>query len=159
MKSRHYTFVSVWHINAPVSAVENYLFHMEDWPKWWKGVTEVEILEAHPETNGVGSVISSTWKSWLPYSIHFVLTTTEVTLGKRLAANAAGDLVGTGIWEFSETNGKTTVTYTWDVRTTKWWMNLIGPIASPIFKHAHNVVMKWGEEGMQRTVAALSQPL
>jgi hypothetical protein len=44
----------------------------------------------------------------------------------------------------------TAVTYEWKVRTTKRWMNLLAPLARPIFDYNHNVVMRWGGEGLAR---------
>ena len=40
------------------------------------------------------------------------------------------------------------MTYEWNVHTTKAWMNVIGPVAKPLFAHNHDVVMRWGGEGL-----------
>ena len=40
------------------------------------------------------------------------------------------------------------MTYEWNVRTTKAWMNVIGPVARPLFAYNHDVVMRWGGEGL-----------
>ena len=34
------------------------------------------------------------------------------------------------------------------VQTTKGWMNLLAPIARPVFSWNHNVVMNWGAKGL-----------
>ena len=44
----------------------------------------------------------------------------------------------------------TTVRYDWKVETTKRWMNLIAPIARPLFSWNHDVVMGWGGEGLAK---------
>ena len=44
----------------------------------------------------------------------------------------------------------TAVTYEWNVRTTKAWMNLLAPVARPVFAYNHDVVMRWGGEGLAR---------
>lgn len=151
MKPHHYTFVTVWHIKAPLEKVWDHIVDIESWPTWWKGVRNSKILARQGEHGAVGSKIATSWNSWLPYSINFVLTITEVDPQcQRLAAKAEGDLNGTGLWEFSEENGITTARYTWDVSTTKPWMNLVAPLAKPIFEHAHDVVMGWGEQGLKR---------
>ncbi|HKQ32652.1 MAG TPA: polyketide cyclase, partial [Thermodesulfobacteriota bacterium] len=46
--------------------------------------------------------------------------------------------------------------YDWQVETTKPWMNLIAPLARPIFKWNHDVVMKWGAEGLARRLGAVA---
>lgn len=152
MKQQHYTFISVWHLDAPLKSVWDHIVHIEEWPQWWKGVHDTKITNntGHAEEGGVGSTIDSTWKSWLPYTIHFTLTITEMSSEcSRLIATAQGDLNGTGTWEFSEANGQTIAKYTWEVSTAKWWMNLIAPLARPLFAHAHDTIMHWGETGLQ----------
>ena len=42
------------------------------------------------------------------------------------------------------------VLYDWRVSTTKPWMNALGPVARPVFEYNHDVVMRWGGEGLAR---------
>ena len=42
------------------------------------------------------------------------------------------------------------VRYDWNVVTTKPWMNLLAPVARPLFKWNHDAVMNWGAEGLAR---------
>ena len=65
-----------------------------------------------------------------------------------MEGSAEGELTGRGHWRLYEHAGVTAVTYDWNVRTTKSWMNLIAPLAKPIFEYNHNVVMRWGGEGL-----------
>ena len=44
----------------------------------------------------------------------------------------------------------------WNVRTTKPWMNLLAPLARPLFKWNHDVVMGWGAEGLARKLGVES---
>jgi hypothetical protein len=67
-----------------------------------------------------------------------------------IQATAIGGLSGTGLWQFSEIDGLTVVRYDWRVKTTKSWMNLLAPIARPLFKWNHDVVMRWGGEGLAK---------
>ncbi len=39
--------------------------------------------------------------------------------------------------------------YEWNVKTTKAWMNLLAPIAGPVFRWNHDTIMRWGEEGLK----------
>ena len=48
----------------------------------------------------------------------------------------------------------TAVVYDWQVATTKRWMNLLSPIARPVFEYNHDVVMRWGGEGLARRLGA-----
>jgi hypothetical protein len=44
----------------------------------------------------------------------------------------------------------TAVTYEWNVHTTRAWMNLLAPVARPLFEYNHNVVMGWGGDGLSQ---------
>ena len=57
---------------------------------------------------------------------------------------------GRGVWRLYEDLGVTAVVYDWQVATTKRWMNLLSPIARPVFEYNHDVVMRWGGEGLAR---------
>ena len=54
----------------------------------------------------------------------------------------------------SSATRETTVTYEWNVRTTKPWMNVAAPLARPIFRWNHNVVMHQGGEGLAALLGA-----
>ncbi len=146
----HYTFISTWQIPAPLEQVWEVLYAVESWPTWWRGVEETRILNPEHPLGTVGSRMASTWKSVLPYRIHFITELQEIVVGTRIVASADGDLRGTGRWDLSEHKGGTTAVYTWDVTTTKSWMNLLAPVARPLFAHAHEAVMRWGEQGLRR---------
>jgi len=70
-----------------------------------------------------------------------------------MEGRAFGELDGKGIWTFREENGTTHVRYDWQVTTTKAWMNLLAPVARPVFSWNHDRVMSGGFEGLQRRLA------
>ena len=70
-----------------------------------------------------------------------------------IEADAHGELAGTGRWRFFDER-ETAVTYEWNVRTTKPWMNVAAPLARPIFRWNHNVVMHQGGEGLAALLGA-----
>jgi hypothetical protein len=63
---------------------------------------------------------------------------------------AKGELQGRGLWQLSTEGNETIVRYDWKVETTKAWMNVLSPIARPLFEWNHNVVMSWGAQGLAR---------
>jgi hypothetical protein len=67
-----------------------------------------------------------------------------------MAGVAHGELTGNGCWRLFEHDGVTAVVYDWEVETTKRWMNSVGPLARPVFEYNHDVVMRWGGEGLAR---------
>jgi hypothetical protein len=149
-----YRFVTVWRIEAPLEAVWNEILHSESWPKWWKGVEAVEELK-RGDRSGSGTIRRFTWKSRLPYRLTFDIRTSRVEPMWLIEGTASGELQGMGTWRFSNDGASTVVRYDWEVRTTKLWMNIIAPLARPIFKWNHDVVMSWGAEGLKRQLGML----
>jgi uncharacterized protein YndB with AHSA1/START domain len=149
MKNARYTFVTDWQLAAPVDKVWNLIYDSENWPRWWKGVERVEVLQRGPNGGAVGGVARYTWKSSLPYRLVFDMTTTEVIPYKLIKGDAHGELTGTGTWTFVAGDDGTSVRYVWDVVTTKAWMNVLAPLLRPAFNWNHDVVMAWGREGLE----------
>jgi hypothetical protein len=148
-----YEFVTVWNFVAPVEAVWNEINRSERWSEWWKGVIRVVELKASDD-DGLGSIRRSTWKSRLPYTLEFDSEIVRIEHLKLIEARAFGELNGRGLWQFFDHGGgKTRVQYDWLVETTKPWMNVLAPVARPLFRWNHNVIMRWGEEGLRKRLA------
>jgi hypothetical protein len=90
------------------------------------------------------------WRSRIPYELEFEFAVSEIDAPCCMVGHASGELEGTGRWRLFEDAGVTAVTYEWNVETTKAWMNLVGPLARRVFEHNHDVVMRWGGEGLAR---------
>ena len=90
------------------------------------------------------------WRSRIPYDLEFEFAVRELDPPRTMSGDAVGALTGTGHWRLFEQDGVTAVLYDWRVRTTKAWMNLLRPVARPVFEHNHDVVMRWGGEGLAR---------
>ena len=147
-----YNFLTTWCLDAPLERVWGAIYEVEDWPRWWRGVEVVRKLE-HGDENGLGSVYRHRWRSRLPYTVGFDMTTTRIERPHVLEGHARGELEGFGRWRLYEGEW-TAVTYEWSVRTTRPWMNALAPLARPVFVWSHNVVMDWGGEGLARRLGA-----
>jgi hypothetical protein len=123
------------------------------WPQWWRGVVRVDQLDSG-DSGKVGSRYAIEWRSRLPYPLEFEFTVDRVERPLLMEGRADGELAGTGRWRLFEDAGVTAVLYEWNVRTTKPWMNRMGPVARPIFGWNHDVVMRWGGEGLARRLGA-----
>ena len=128
-----YEFLTTWCVDAPIDAVFDLLNDAAGYPRWWKGVQSVEVLEPGDE-DGVGELDHFTWRSVLPYSLGFDMRGTRVERPHLIEGHATGELEGVGTWRLYEGQG-TAVVYDWRVRTTKRWMNLFGPLARPVLLH------------------------
>jgi hypothetical protein len=71
-----------------------------------------------------------------------------------MEGQALGELVGSGIWRLRQVGDVTDVRYDWEVRTTRLWMNLLAPIARPIFAWNHDGIMKAGEVALRKLLEA-----
>ena len=146
-----YEFLTTWLLDAPREDVFEMLWDSEGWPTWWRGV--VEAVETDPGTPcGVGRRGRYTWRSRIPYPVHFEVVSTVVAGPHLLAGDVSGDLEGIGRWRLLEEDGVTAAVYEWNVRTTKPWMNAIAPLASPAFRWNHDQIMRWGGEGLARAL-------
>jgi hypothetical protein len=147
-----YHFLTTWCVDAPLERVWDAIYEVEEWPRWWRGVEDVEKLERGDE-RGIGTIYRHRWRSRLPYTVGFDMITTRIERPHVLEGRARGELDGIGRWRLYEGEG-TAVTYEWTVRTTRPWMNAVEPFARPVFIWSHNVVMRWGGHGLARLLDA-----
>lgn len=148
-----YRFLTTWLLEADRERVWDAVHRSERWPAWWDGVIEAERL-ADGDANGIGERGRYVWRSRIPYKVEFEVVTTRKERPYLLEGRASGGLEGIGRWRFFSDGGTTAVLYEWNVRTTKWWMNLIGPVARPVFEWNHDYVMRSGGEGLARLLGA-----
>ena len=147
-----YRFLTTWVLDAPRDEVWDAIYDIERWPEWWKGVEVVEKLE-DGDAEGIGSMYRHRWRSILPYTVGFEMKTVRIEPPFLLEGHATGELEGVGRWRLYEGEG-TVVTYEWAVRTTRPWMNVLAPVGRPVFVWSHNVVMRWGGQGLARLLGA-----
>src|SRR5204862_7025843 len=86
----------------------------------------------------------------LPPGLAFGMGLTRGEPTSVIEGEAIGELTGKGRWPLTQDGDATSVRYAWHVSTTKPWMNLLAPVARPLFKWNHDVVMNWGAEGLAR---------
>jgi uncharacterized protein YndB with AHSA1/START domain len=148
-----YSFLTTWLLDAERERVWEAIWESERWPQWWRGVEEAERL-AEGDATGVGQLGRYVWRSRLPYPVRFEMLTTRVERPRLLEGEATGELAGTGRWRLFEDGGATAVIYEWNVHTTRAWMNLLAPVARPVFKWNHDWVMRNGGVGLAGLLGA-----
>jgi uncharacterized protein YndB with AHSA1/START domain len=147
-----YTFLTTWLLDAPLESVWQAIHEIEAWPAWWRGVERVDKLE-HGNGDGIGALYRQEWRSVIPYPVRFETRITRLERPHLIEAEADGELAGTGRWRFFD-GRETAIVYEWNVRTTRPWMNLLAPIARPVFRWNHNVVMHQGGRGLADLLGA-----
>ena len=136
-----YRFLTTWILDAERRHVWEVIEDIARWHEWWHGVVSVEELGNDTYRN--------VWRSVVPYPVRFDIHVTRVEKMLLMEGQATGELAGVGTWRLWG-DRPTVVTYEWNVRTTPAWMNLLAPIARPVFVWNHNAVMRRGGEGLAR---------
>jgi uncharacterized protein YndB with AHSA1/START domain len=149
--SSHYEFVTRWSVDAPIDAVWAKISEPEQWPEWWRGVKAVRLLEAG-DAEGAGAYRRFTWRSRLPYDLTFNMRTARVERPHLIEGVADGELTGFGRWRLAPDGLRTRVRYDWQVEATKPWMRILAPVARPLFAWNHDVVMRWGLDGLRASL-------
>ena len=144
-----YHYISTGQLQAPIERVWAAVSDLERLPAWYPAIQEVQTLTAG-DPDGVGSRVRYLIKGRLPMRLTFEATIARVDPPRELELQAEGDLAGTGRWELQQQGEVTTVRYLWDVHTTKPWMNLVAPVARPLFTWNSKGVMLQAGEGLAR---------
>jgi hypothetical protein len=142
-----YRFLSTWLLESEREPVWDAIHDQRAWPSWWRGVEDVVELDPGDEL-GVGAHSRMTWRSRLPYDLVFEVKARTVLKPYLIEGDASGELEGVGRWRLFEQGDVTAALYEWNVRTTKPWMNLLAPVARPVFKVNHDWVMRNGAIGI-----------
>jgi uncharacterized protein YndB with AHSA1/START domain len=144
-----YHYISTWQLRAPIEPVWAAISDLEQLPAWYPAVQEVQTL-APGDDQQVGTRVRYVIKGRLPMRLAFEATITRVDPPREAELRAEGELAGTGRWLLDQEGEITTVRYLWDVQTTRPWMNLIAPVARPLFTWNSKGVMLQAGQGLAR---------
>ena len=148
-----YSFLTTWCVAAPIQDAWDVISASDRYPEWWKGVRKVTELEPGGE-HGLGALNRLQWRSRLPYTLEFDMRVTRSEPPHILEGHASGELEGVGVWRLYEGSAGTALIYSWDVSTTRKWMNRLAPIARPAFAWNHDYVMRQGAHGFAKRLGA-----
>jgi uncharacterized protein YndB with AHSA1/START domain len=148
-----YRFLTCWLIEAERERIWEAIWDSARWPQWWPGVV-VAVETAPGDERGIGRRGRYEWRSRIPYPVRFEVVATRIERPSLLEGEASGELAGIGRWRLFEEATVTAVLYEWNVRTTRLWMNLLGPPAAPAFRWNHDQIMAAGARGLARLLGA-----
>ncbi|OLC51795.1 MAG: hypothetical protein AUH85_18435 [Chloroflexi bacterium 13_1_40CM_4_68_4] len=143
-----YGFKTKWVFeDATPEAVYEGLYRLVDYPRWWPQFTKVDVIDQDTSDMTVHSV--------LPYDLTYrLIRKVADPVGRRLEGRVDGDIRGTIRWEIgTDKKGRCVVHFRQSVSTRKWYMNLLAPIARPIFIWNHSKTMDHGRVGLQAFLA------
>lgn len=150
MPGPDYHFVTHWRVLGTPEQVDDILNDATDLPRWWPAVY-LSVTEEQPANDaGLGQVVHLHTKGWLPYTIRWHMRTTEKIPRQRLALEAWGDFVGTGVWTFEADGEYTNITYDWRISAEKPLFRRLTFLLRPIFSLNHLWAMRVGEESLKR---------
>jgi hypothetical protein len=136
-------------LDAPIERVFGVLNDTAAFPEWWKGMDAVTVLEPG-DADGVGELARYTWRGALPYALSFDSRVMRVEAPYLIEGHATGQLEGIGVWRLFAGADSTTVLYSWQVRTTKLWMRMWGPLVRGGLRWNHDRVMRQGGLGLAK---------
>jgi hypothetical protein len=141
-----YRFETTWRLRASQAQAWALLSDGEGWPAWWPSVRRVEVL-AEGAPGGVGRRLRYHFATRLPYTLTFDARMVEAVEPSRLVAVAEGELAGTWTCALAQRGEDVVVQHLWSVRTTRPWMNIVAPLAAPLFAWNHAALMREGGRG------------
>jgi hypothetical protein len=142
----HYSFRSVWHVEADPGTVFDVLADLVSYPAWWP-----EVREVHRS----GELrVATRVRSFLPYDLDFELEEVrrEPASGI-LEVRMTGDLEGFSRWTVSADGGGARLVFEEEADTAKRLLNRLAPLARQAFKLNHAFMMRHGEAGLRTYMA------
>ena len=140
-----YRLTTTWVLGTGREQVFAVVRDFERWPEWWPGVEEVRLE---------GDDMEQVWRSRLPYAVRFRAVVDAIEPPELIVGRVEGALRGTGRCRLTEVDEGTLVEFELAVETTEAWMNLVAPLARPVFVWNHDALMRRGGEGIARRLAA-----
>lgn len=137
-----YHFITSIELAARPHQIWETLAKSEDWVDWWRWLQEAEVLETG-DPAGIGHRVRHQVSSPLRYRLTYEgeVTHAEEDVASRFRAD--GDLRGLGQFSLKAMSQTSTlITFHWLVETPKRWMNLLAPLARPLFVWNHHRLME-----------------
>ncbi|CAM5728992.1 Polyketide cyclase OS=Streptomyces alboniger OX=132473 GN=CP975_05780 PE=4 SV=1 [Streptomyces alboniger] len=136
-----YRFHSLWPLPADPAVVYDALERVEDYPRWWRQVREVNRIDA---TTGVVTI-----RSLLPYGMTF--TAREVRRDPAagiLEVALSGDIEGWARWTISVDGAGSLARYEQVVDVNKPLLRRFAVPGRPVFRANHRLMMRAGRRGL-----------
>ena len=154
MAGQFYDFLTKWRFeNADITEVADIIADTASLPQWWPQLFRTVKILKSGTGHGLGQVAECSCRARLPYTLHFVYTCTEDRYPFGSTIEAAGDLVGRGVWKLEQRDGGVDVEYAWRVYLEKPLLRLLSPLLRPLLAGNHEWSMQRGEEGLRREIA------
>lgn len=142
-----YVFRSQWRFAASPDRVYGILADVESYPSWWPQVRAARRID---DASG-----ELTCRSLLPYDLTFVMHRDAEDPDQRvLRARMTGDLNGTSQWTVAAADDGTLAVFDEDVTVGSGLLRAAGGLFRPALRANHDHMMRSGEKGLRRHLAA-----
>jgi hypothetical protein len=142
MNLNEYRFRSQWVLPAPHERVYDALEDLGSYPRWWREVKEAEQVS--------DEAFDLRCRATLPYDLYF--TTTQSRRDREagvLEARMTGDLDGFSRWSIQPSGTGTLAVFEEEVEATKRLLRVLAPVARPVFRLNHWLMMQHGQNGLR----------
>jgi len=145
-----YHFVTRWRVKARREEVFAVLTDSEGLTRWWPSVYRgVQPIAPPTGPGGVGKRLLLDTQGWLPYRLRWELRVVVHQPPSRLALEASGDFVGSGVWTLAQDGDATEVKYEWAIRVQKPLLRYLSFLLKPVFALNHRWAMARGLESLE----------
>lgn len=142
MPLTRYRFHSSWTLGAPARAVFATLVDLAAYPEWWPDVRSVTRVD-----DDTAEVVC---RSSLPFALTLRMTRLEENeAAGRLAVALSGDLEGSLTGRVRPNGDGTRLDITQHVEAGKPLLRALSPVAHPVFRANHAVMMRRGLRGLR----------
>lgn len=146
MALTHYVFRSVWTVPAPPRLVFDVLVDLESYPLWWPEVKRVRHLG--------NQRYETLCRATLPYELRFVTAQGHHDFEELVVEGLlSGDLNGFSRWRVFGDDGGSRLVYDQEVDTGRPLLDRLAPVARPVFRANHALMMRHGQAGLRTYVA------
>lgn len=153
MPANEYAFRTEWVVDGTSEEVYRIIEDTPAFARWWPSVwLKVETLDKGDE-HGLGSSYRYTTKGWLPYLLHWTSRTIEKKFPTRIALEASGDFVGSGVWTFTPDGSRVVMVYDWRLTADKPLLKYLSFLLKPVFSFNHRWAMDRGLESLKLELA------
>jgi hypothetical protein len=138
-----YTFRNQWNVSTSTARAFAVLNDIENYPQWWPEVRRVYgISDVRAEVRV---------RSLFPYVLNIVLEkeVADVEAGL-LRTSISGDLVGWSSWTITANGLGSRLLFQQEVEVKKQLVRVLSPVARPVFRFNHTIMMRRGERGFKR---------
>ncbi|MET7654020.1 MULTISPECIES: SRPBCC family protein [unclassified Streptomyces] len=143
-----YRFRSLWALPAPPARVYDALERVEEYPRWWRQVREVNRVD------GATGVIRI--RALLPYDMTFTAREVRRDAAAGILESAfSGDIDGWARWTVTADGPGTLARYDQVVQVGKPLLRVLAVPGRPLFRLNHRLMMRAGRRGLAAYLRAV----